>query len=90
MSDREDVILERLLQLLENPELEDPGLDLSDEERELWREYSELAGLLPHALDPVQPSAGTRAVPMTLEEDPSIESPTGELVLYGDESQEML
>ena len=56
MSDNEDIILERVLQRLENPELEDSGLDLDAEGREIWREYSELVGLLPYALDPVEPS----------------------------------
>ncbi|MDX1384495.1 MAG: hypothetical protein R3190_12665, partial [Thermoanaerobaculia bacterium] len=61
MSEREDAILERLIQRLENPDIEDPGLDLSDEERRVWREYAELVGLLPQALDPVAPRPETRA-----------------------------
>ena len=60
MSEREDEILERLLQRLENPDVEDPGLDLSPEERRTWQEYSELASLLPYALDPIEPRSTTK------------------------------
>ncbi|HVR30317.1 MAG TPA: anti-sigma factor [Thermoanaerobaculia bacterium] len=60
MSDREDDILERVLQRVDHPGLEDPGLDLKGDERRLWREYTELSGLLPYALEPVAPRAGRR------------------------------
>ena len=55
MSDREDALLERVLQQVDHPGLEDPGLDLKGDERRLWREYGELAGMLPAALEPVEP-----------------------------------
>jgi hypothetical protein len=55
VTDREGSILERVLQQVDHPGLEDPGLDLRGEERRRWREYEELAGLLPQALDPVAP-----------------------------------
>ena len=57
MSEREDVLLERVLQQVDHPGLEDPGLDLKGDERRLWREYGELAALLPVALAPVEPPA---------------------------------
>lgn len=60
MTEREDRILERILQEMENPGLEDPGLDLGGAERQLWREYRELAGLLPYALEPQVPRAGLK------------------------------
>ena len=54
-SRREDDLLERVLQRVDHPGLEDPGLDLRGDERRVWREYSELAGLLPYGLEPVEP-----------------------------------
>ena len=56
MSDREDSLLERVLQQVDHPGLEDPGLDLKGDERRSWREYGELATVLPTALDPIEPS----------------------------------
>jgi hypothetical protein len=58
--DREERLLERVLQRLDHPRLEDPGLDLQGEERRVWRELTELAGLLPFALDPVAPRPSLR------------------------------
>ena len=57
MSEREDALLERVLQQVDHAGLEDPGLDLKGEERRLWREYGELAAMLPVALEPVEPPA---------------------------------
>jgi hypothetical protein len=56
VSDREDAILLRVIQQVDHPGLEDPGLDLRADERRLWREYGELAGLLTGALEPIPPS----------------------------------
>jgi Anti-sigma-K factor rskA len=58
VSDREDALLERVLLQVDHPGLEDPGLDLRGADRRLWLEYGELAGLLPHALDPIPPPSG--------------------------------
>jgi hypothetical protein len=55
VSEREDALLERVLQQVDHPGLEDPGLDLKGDERRLWREYGELAAMLPVALEPVEP-----------------------------------
>ena len=55
MSEREDVLLERVLQRVDHPGLEDPGLDLKGDERRVWREFSELASVLPAALEPIEP-----------------------------------
>jgi anti-sigma-K factor RskA len=55
VSEREDAVLERVLLQVDHPGLEDPGLDLRGDERRLWREYGELSGLLPYALDPMPP-----------------------------------
>jgi hypothetical protein len=55
VSEREDALLERVLQRVDHPGLEDPGLDLKGDERRLWREYTELASVLPVALDPIEP-----------------------------------
>ena len=55
MSERDDALLERVLQQVEHPGLEDPGLDLEGDELLVWREYGELAGMLPSALEPVEP-----------------------------------
>ena len=55
MSEREDALLERVLQQVDHPGLEDPGLDLEGDERRIWREYAELAAMLPSALEPAEP-----------------------------------
>jgi hypothetical protein len=55
VSEREDALLERVLQQVDHPGLEDPGLDLKGDERRLWREYAELAAMLPSALEPAEP-----------------------------------
>jgi hypothetical protein len=55
VSEREDALLERVLQQVDHPGLEDPGLDLRGDERRVWREYGELAAVLPAALDPIEP-----------------------------------
>jgi hypothetical protein len=57
VSEREDVLLERVLQQVDHPGLEDPGIDLKGDERQLWREYGELASLLPVALEPIEPTS---------------------------------
>jgi hypothetical protein len=55
VTEREDALLERVLQRVDHPGLEDPGLDLKGDERRVWREYGELAAVLPTALDPIEP-----------------------------------
>jgi hypothetical protein len=55
VSERDDAIVERVLQQVDHPGLEDPGLDLKGDDRRLWREYGELASVLPVALDPIEP-----------------------------------
>jgi hypothetical protein len=57
---REDDLVERVVQRVDHPGLEDPGLDLKGEERRAWREYTELAGLLPYALEPEPAPPGQR------------------------------
>jgi hypothetical protein len=52
---REDALLERVLQQVDHAGLEDPGLDLKGDERRVWREYGELASVLPAALHPIEP-----------------------------------
>jgi hypothetical protein len=55
VSERDDTLLERVLLQVDHPGLEDPGLDLKGDERRVWREYGELAAVLPTALDPIEP-----------------------------------
>ena len=47
VSERQDALLERVLQQVDHPGLEDPGLDLKGDERRIWREYAELAAHAP-------------------------------------------
>ena len=66
MSRNEDQILEEVLRALESSELSELAPDLPPEDLELWREYTELTGLLPLALDPVVPRPECRAEILSL------------------------
>lgn len=55
MSHDEDRILEEVLRRMEGPEPSESSPDLADGDLELWREYTELSGLLPFALEPIVP-----------------------------------
>lgn len=61
MKEREDEILERVLEWVEGGGFAPPPDDLQPEERAIWREYAELAGLLAQGLDPVAPRVAARA-----------------------------
>ena len=61
MSHDEDRILEEVLRGVESPEASESAPDLPEEDLELWREYSELSGLLPFALEPIVPRLECRA-----------------------------
>ncbi len=61
MSHDEDRLLEEVLRGVEGPEPSESSPDLPEEDIELWREYTELSGLLPFALEPIVPRVECRA-----------------------------